>query len=294
MLEGVRSPLVYTPRSVNEFATIIARHPHAVIWAGGTYLMSRPQYYPSEANDGIIDLAAMEELKRITRNDRYVEIGAMVTAGQLLSAGRLLLPSLLQQTLRSLGTQIVRRQITVGGSLCIVGERLSLATALAILPATAEIKRFDGNKATTHWVAVSKLYDKEGMLTIADQPFLLTRIRIGLEFGDFQRFLLFGDAVRNPLECGIVAFHAKREQNGLSKAQFSVAFPRKAFHISRDLESKLSGVALPIHPERVNTLSYELVAELTKMHHAISDLQLERVRRIFESFLHDLNSQSLS
>ena len=53
-------------------------------------------------------------------------------------------------------------------------------------------------------------------------------------------------------------------------------------------------MTLPIHPERVNTLSYELVTELTKMHSAISDLQLERGRRIFESFLHELNAQSLS
>jgi hypothetical protein len=56
----------------------------------------------------------------------------------------------------------------------------------------------------------------------------------------------------------------------------------------------LSGQTLPIHPERVNTLSYELVSELRKMHGAISELQLERARRIFESFLHELNAQTLS
>lgn len=294
MYEGVRSPLVYTPRSIGEFSTIISRHPQAILWAGGTHLMASPDYYPSEARDGIIDLAFMDELKRITRNDRYVEIGAMVTARQLLSAGRLLLPPILQQTLRSMGTQIVRRQVTVGGSLCISDARLSLSTTLAILSASAEVKRYDQGKVTTVWIPVAKLYDKEGKLNLGSKSALLTRIRIGLEFGDFQRFVVFGDPIRKSDECGIVALHAKREQNGLSKVQFCVTFPRKAFHISKDLESKLSGSALPIHPEKVNMLSHELVAELTKMHSTISDLQLERARRIFESFLHDLNSQSLS
>lgn len=124
MYEGVRSPLIYTPRTIGEFATVIRRHPQAILWAGGTYLMSQPDYYPGEAKDGIIDLSHMEELKRITRNDRYVEIGAMVTARQLLSTGRLLLPPILQQTLQSLGTQVVRRQITIGGALCISDTRL--------------------------------------------------------------------------------------------------------------------------------------------------------------------------
>ncbi len=294
MYEGVRSPLIYTPRTIGEFATVIRRHPQAILWAGGTYLMSQPDYYPGEAKDGIIDLSHMEELKRITRNDRYVEIGAMVTARQLLSTGRLLLPPILQQTLQSLGTQVVRRQITIGGALCISDTRLSLSTTLAVLSASAEVKLYNDGKVTTRWIPVAKLYDKEGKLNLGSKSALLTRIRIGLEFGDFQRFVLFGDPIRKSSECGIVALHAKREQNSLSKVQFCVTFPRKAFHISKDIESKLSGSALPIHPEKVNSLSYELVAELTKMHNTISDLQLERARRIFESFLHDLNSQSLS
>ncbi|HOE84466.1 MAG TPA: FAD binding domain-containing protein [Sphaerochaeta sp.] len=293
MFEGVRSPLIYTPRSLSEFATVIGRHPQAILWAGGTYLMSRSDYYPTEARDGIIDLSYMEELKRITRTDRYVEIGAMVTARQLLSAGRLLLPPILQQTLSSIGTQIVRRQVTVGGSLCISDARFSLSTTLAILAATAEVKRYDNGKVTTHWIPIAKLYEKDGKLNLGAKNALLTRIRIGLEFGDFQRFVVFGDPIRRSDECGIVALQAKREQNGLSKVQFCVTFPGKAFHISKDIESKLSGSALPIHPEKVNILSHELVAELTKMHSTISELQLERARRIFESFLHDLNSQSL-
>jgi xanthine dehydrogenase FAD-binding subunit len=294
VFEGVRSPLIYTPRTVGEFATVIARHPQATIWAGGTYLMSRPDSYPNGAKEGIIDLARMEDLKRISRNDRFVEIGAMVTAHQLLFAGRLVLPSILQETLRSMGTQIVRKQITIGGSLSIPAIRYALSTTLAILDATAEVKLYNRGKVTTRWIPISKLYDKNGRIQLSEQRFLLTRIRIGLEYGDYQRFVLFGDPIRKIEECGIVAFQAKREQSGLSKVKFCITYPDTAFHISRDLESKLSGSPLPIHPERVNALGQELVAELTKMHSGMSELQLERGRRIFESFLHDLSSQSLS
>ncbi|HZJ87759.1 MAG TPA: FAD binding domain-containing protein [Sphaerochaeta sp.] len=293
MYPGVRSPLVYTPRTLGELATLIGRHPQATLWAGGTHLMRKTNFYPSGQTENIIDIAEIEELKRITRTDRYVEIGALVTASQLLSAGRLLLPALLQETLRTLGTQVVRRRVTVGGALAVADLRYSLPTALAVLPATVEVKRYKEGKVSTHWITASKLYDSEGALTLTEGRFLITRVRIGLEFGDFQRMMRFGDPVRNPKECGIVAFHAKREQNGLSKAQICFNFPTKAFHISRDLESKLAGSALPIHPDKVNTFSHELAGELKKTHPTVSDLQLERARRVFEALLHELSGQVL-
>ncbi len=294
MYEGIRSPVIHTPKTLNEFATIAYRYPQAVIWGGGTYLMSQKDYYPSEIKDGIINLGDLEELKRITRNDRFVEIGAMVTASQLLYAGKLVLPEILQKTLQSQASQIVRRQTTIGGSLCVPDIRFGLSTTLAILDANAEVKYYQGGKVTTHWIPIAKLYDKDGKLLLGPQKALLTRIRIGLEHGDFQRFIIVEDPIRNTDECVIVAFQATRAQNTISKVQFCTTFPNKAYHISKDLVSKLSGQTLPIHPERVNTLSYELVSELRKMHGAISELQLERARRIFESFLHELNAQTLS
>jgi CO/xanthine dehydrogenase FAD-binding subunit len=255
--------------------------------------MSQKEYYPSDSKDAIIDLGGMEEMKKITRNDRFVEIGSMVSASQLLFAGKLVLPEILQETLETLASQIVRRQITIGGSLCIPDVRLSLSTTLAILEATAEFKFYQGGKVSTHWIPVSRMYDKEGKLALGVQNALMTRIRIGLDYGDYHSFMAVEDPIRNTDKCVIFAFQAKRTQNSLSKVQFCMNFPTKAFHMSKDIESKLSSLTLPIHPERVNTISYELVAELKKQHSTITELQLERGRRMFESVLHGLNSKAL-
>ncbi len=293
MYEGIRSPVIHTPKSQGEFNTTILRYPNAQIWAGGTYIMSQKEYYPSDSKDAIIDLGGMEEMKKITRNDRFVEIGSMVSASQLLYAGKLILPEILQETLETLASQIVRRQITIGGSLCIPGVRLALSTTLAILDASAEFKFYQGGKVSTHWIPVARMYDKQGNLALGVDNALLTRIRIGLDYGDVHSFMAVEDPIRNTDKCVIFAFQAKRTQNSLSKVQFCMNFPMKAFHMSKDIESKLSSLTLPIHPERVNTISYELVAELKKLHSTITELQLERGRRMFESVLHGLNSKSL-
>jgi len=255
--------------------------------------MSQKEYYPSNSKDAIIDLGGMEEMKKITRNDRFVEIGSMVSASQLLYAGKLVLPEILQETLETLASQIVRRQITIGGSLCIPDERLALSTTLAILDASAEFKFYQGGKVSTHWIPVARMYDKEGKLSLGVENALMTRIRIGLDYGDFHSFMSVEDPIRNMDKCVIFAFQAKRTQNSLSKVQFCMNFPTKAFHMSKDIESRLSSLTLPIRPERVNTISYELVAELKKQHSTITELQLERGRRMFESVLHGLNSKAL-
>jgi len=291
--EGIRSPVIHTPKTQNEFNTTILRYPNSQIWAGGTYIMSQKEYYPSDSKDAIIDLGGMEEMKKITRNDRSVEIGSMVSASQLLYAGKLVLPEILLETLETLASQIVRRQITIGGSLCIPDVRLALSTTLAILDASAEFKFYQGGKVSTHWIPVARMYDKTGKLALGVENALMTRIRIGLDYGDYHSFMTVEDPIRNTDKCVIFAFQAKRTQNSLSKVQFCINFPTKAFHMSKDIESKLSSLTLPIHPERVNTISYELVAELKKQHSTITELQLERGRRMFESVLHGLNSKAL-
>ncbi|HKL57513.1 MAG TPA: FAD binding domain-containing protein [Sphaerochaeta sp.] len=293
MYQGIRSPVIHTPKTLNEFNATILRYPNARLWAGGTYIMSQKEYYPSDSNESIIDLGGMEEMKKITRNDRFVEIGSMVSASQLLYAGKLVLPEILQETLETLASQIVRRQITVGGSLCIPDMRLALSTTLAILDASAEFKFYQGGKISTHWIPVARMYDKEGKLALGVGNALLTRIRIGLDYGDFHSLFTVEDPMRNTEKCVIFAFQANRSQNSLSKVQFCMNFPTKAFYMSKDIESKLSSLTLPIHPERVNTISYELVAELKKQYSTITALQLERGRRMFESVLHKLNSKTL-
>jgi CO/xanthine dehydrogenase FAD-binding subunit len=278
---------------MSEFNSVALRYQKAKIWAGGTYLMGQKNYYPSETNEDIIDLGDMEELRKITRNDRFVEIGSMVTASQLLYAGKLVLPDILLESLQSLASQIVRRQVTIGGNLCIPDKRYALCTTLAVLDATAEVKLFQGNKVSTQWIPISRLYEKTGKLMVNADKMLMTRIRVGLEYGDYQRFFIVEDPIRNREECVIFAFQAKRTQSSLNKVKFCMNFPGKAFHINKDIEARLSGEALPINPERVNTISYELVAELKKQHGSITELQLERGRRMFESVLHGMNSQAL-
>ncbi|NLZ77271.1 MAG: molybdopterin dehydrogenase [Spirochaetales bacterium] len=286
--------MIHQPRTLGELSLLFQRIEHPLLWAGGTYLMSRSDFYPFPSKAQIVDLGRIEELKRISRTDRHIDIGAMVTTSSLLSAGKLVLPSILKSALGSIISHITRRQITIGGSVCEPESRMAFSTALAVLDAQAEIRKWDEGRFTAAWIPVNRLYDKRGALLLGKTPFVLTKIRLGLEWGDFQRFVLIDNPIRTPDTAILVAFQATRNQTALTKVRFSASFPKRAFHLSPELENQLSLLNLPIHPDRVNTISYEMAHDLMNRHESITEFQAERTRRVFESFLHELNIQTLS
>ncbi|MDD3996355.1 MAG: FAD binding domain-containing protein, partial [Sphaerochaetaceae bacterium] len=83
MYEGIRSPAIHVPKSMTDLLSATSRFPNAIYWAGGTYIMSRHDYYPTKDSNDIISLNEIPDLKRINRTDRYLEIGSMVTISQL-------------------------------------------------------------------------------------------------------------------------------------------------------------------------------------------------------------------
>ncbi len=292
MFEGARPPIIHEPRNLGEFIAIASRNPYSRIWAGGTYIMGRKDYYPSVRNSDVISLSEFSELKKITRNDRFIEIGSTVTISQLLNAGKLVLSDVLLDTLRSVGSSIVRRQVTIGGAICTPDIRYAIPAAFAVLDAIVEVKQIQGSKTVSRWIPVSRLYDKDGKLLLNGMN-LITRIRIGLESGNFQRFKVIDSPVLAPESCVIFALQCQLSQNALSKVHFCFTYPVAGFHISRELETQLSGQQLPVPPARISKLSQLLVNEIHKLHPNVTDLQLERSRRIFETVFQELNTAVL-
>ena len=96
MYEGLNSPSIHTPANLAEYSQTVLRYPNVQIWAGGTNIMTRPKSYPSRSTDSeIVYLKGIEELKKITRNDRMIEIGATVTLDSILKNHRNYLPDVL-------------------------------------------------------------------------------------------------------------------------------------------------------------------------------------------------------
>jgi len=225
---------VFVPGTLAELFSAWARSPEAVPVAGGVDLLRTQQGRAFSLPQNILSLEKLDELRRISRSERYLEAGSMVTANQLLYLGKIV-PDALARTLEGIAVPQLRNLITLGGMLC-NRRRLDLCAPLAALDARCELR----SGAQSRWISVSRLAAEER--SRAPQE-LLTRIRIPLEEWNYTRcrkFLLPGE-----LFSGCAVFIAKIEKDMLTDLR--VVFSGGT--MIRDREAVLAGKRLPLDPK---------------------------------------------
>lgn len=294
MYEGIRSPAVHMPKTMNDLVSASTRFPNATFWAGGTYIMSRNEYYPTRDSNDIIYLAEVPELNRINRTDRYLEIGSMVTFEQMLTVGKQVLPGLLYNTLNRSATMIVRKQMTTGGAICTNEIRLALPCTLMALQAEVETKTCLGPKTETKWLDIHRLYDKQGRLLLKKNE-LVTRIRLGFERENFSYFISSGSPMQNPNETVILSFACFYNQSVINRFRLCLNFPSSLLLVPQEVDMMMQGTLLPLSSTQIGRVVRSVMEEvLSSSEHEIPPIQLERARGFVEAAMHDLNAQSLS
>ncbi len=279
---------------MSDLVSVATRFPNATFWAGGTFIMSRENYYPTRESSDIISLSEVPELTRINRTDRYLEIGSMVTFEQMLKVGKQVLPGLLQSTLEQTSSMIVRKQITLGGAVCTQGIRLALPGTLLALQAEAELKTCLGPKTETKWVEMQRLYDRQGTLQLKRNE-IVTRIRLGFERENFSSFIAAGSPMQNPHENAYLSFACSYNQSVIQKFRMCLNFPTSLLLVPQEIDMMMQGTLLPLTSQQIARVVRSIMEEVLGLSNVeLPPIQIERARSFIESALHELNVQSLS
>lgn len=290
MYEGVRAPAVHSPRNIMELIQTRKRYPTAILWSGGTSIMGKEHPYPYKTSNDIIYLGKVQELLRINRTERYLEIGSQVSIEQLLTVGQHILPPLFARACETIGSSIIRGQATIGGSLCIKDYRLNIAGALSVLDTLVEIR---GLQSGSRWIPMLRLYNSSGNL-ILNPGDIVTRIRIHFENAKYQYFKAVGRPFFEPESSVIFCVFSKPEKATLLEYRFSLTFPNSGIFKSRELESLVTSNDLPLTGKEILQTSAQLRIKLELWNDQLSPLQIERACRVFEHSLHRLNTKSFS
>lgn len=287
----IKTPDVYYPKTLLDLLAVKAKNPQACLFAGGTYLMSNPLWYPSDNPQDIVIMNQIPELNRVIHSDRYLEVGSLVTLNQLLSARASFLSKPVFKAIEKIASSVVRNQITVGGALCTPNSRYELPCILSVINAQAEIRLCD-NFRSARWIPVSKLYNVDGSLTFGNNT-ILTRVRIPVEDSQTQVFCTVGDPFHNPQYSVIFGMSYTVNQNNILSPSLTVVLPNGGFYNSPDFNTIIGNLRLPISLDFTLKLSKHLVSELANCCPAITDLQQERVKRIFQSVILGCNTSFL-
>lgn len=294
-MEKLKSPLLITPKSLNELVATLAKYPDAQLFAGGTYIMSR---MGGNQRD-IISLANVPDLLRVVHVDKFVELGSMVTVRQMLNSSAFAFSSALYKAVSEIGTSVIRRQMTIGGALATSGIRFALPCILAVANAQVEIKsvgrraaRFMTPKTIDRWVPVSKLYDNDGNYIFEGKGFI-SRIRIPSEQNKFQVYRTVGDPMHNPSNTVIMGLTYTISQDKISQPEFCLVFPKGGFFYSQEFNNVLSKVSFPLSSEAMVKLAQDLDKQIVDQCKNVSDVQRERTKRLIINTLYNANTSYL-
>ncbi|MCK5156584.1 MAG: FAD binding domain-containing protein [Spirochaetales bacterium] len=292
MYEGVKAAAVHNPSSLAELVLLRNRLPGALLWAGGTAIMSKTRLYPASDGIDIIYLGNVQELKRISRSERYLEIGSQVSIEQILRVGQHILHPVFAGACRESGPYVIRSQATIGGSLSLEDYSLNIPTALSVLESQVEIRNPENKKPSTQWIPVHRMFSRNRERSRL-QPAIITRVRIQLEEGDFEFFNTVGEPYLNPDEAVILSVFAKYNLPAISEYRFALSFPLYGIFRSREIETAVSINDLPFEQRDISRIIRSLREDLQESSFPISPLQRERACRVFEYALHRMNSQSI-
>jgi CO/xanthine dehydrogenase FAD-binding subunit len=229
---------IFYPSSLQELFSVWTRFPDAVPFAGGAELLRRQGKRILSLPRNILSLEQLEELHRITRTERYLEIGAMVKISDIIRLGKTV-PEALTQSLLGIAGPQMRNLITIGGNICNPLRRLDSAAPLIALDARFELRAAQ----ETRWVSASRFSALPGPLALESQE-LLTRIRVPLEQWQYSLYRKFPDQYPADESGGGAVFMARIQKNILTDLR--IVFAGQLVLRDKNSEAVLAGKQLPL------------------------------------------------
>lgn len=279
MKEKSRSPHAYLPTSLQDLLTLKAQEPTALIYAGGTYIL-RDQRKHINLPGTILSMEKIEELYRIHRTERYLEIGAMVPINTILEMGKYVLPPALGACLRSITPPAVRNLATLVGNLCVPDSRMDSFPLLHIMDARVEVR----SAHTANWIPMTRFYNPQGKINLESHE-LVSRVRIPDEQWNRQVYRKIGSinapSANSVSLCGL----ATVQKLVVADIRFAFGMLGPVIIRSRELEAEILGRRLPLGERDKENLEEMITQTCNQYKEIITPFQRSRIRRLFLWFL---------
>lgn len=246
---------VFYAKNVNDLFYQIKTSQNLEIVGGCTRIEEIPNKF--------ISTRKIEELCRIDRHERYLDVGPGVTLSELLEIGPNHLPEVLYKALISIANPNVRNLATVGGNIMETNQKLTLYAPLMVLDAKLDIES-PSEKQTV------PIQNFRGL----PEGFILRNIRIPLTDGDISIFKRIGPEHSIDETSASFAFIAETERNNISRIALSFAGP--FVFRSKEFETSLIGLRLPLSKKNVKEIHENAKEKFTE---ASKDIMMNDVMR---------------
>lgn len=275
---------VHIPQNITVLLNLFNKAPSSMIMAGGTHLMNHT-LQPGSEHHSILAINQLEELKKISRTDRYAEVGSCVTINEMIDSQFGSSMALLVETLQHMGPYPIRNASTIGGNLCIADRRMDLHPVLLLLDSRLElrhVKRKRNGRASykSRWIHINSFITADGGLNLASGE-LLSRIRIPFYDGGFH----FHKKV-NIKGSDFFTINAIASMDKGVLSDLRVAFTNGGLFVmrSRDMEANLMGRRFPMGHKDLDEIMTDLYKYYPKPENHYEDYLMNSLfRQLLES-----------
>ncbi|MDR1866825.1 MAG: FAD binding domain-containing protein [Treponema sp.] len=174
---------IFSPNTFPNLFNFWNRFPEAVIIAGATELLHFQAKRIPEFPETILLLDRMEELQKIDRTERFLELGAMVSLSRIASLGKIV-PTVLLQCINEVADIYIQNLATIGGNIACNGD---LIAPLVALGASYEIR---SGTIPPRRIPASRFLSIKNELKSQE---LISRVLIPFEQWDYAQFRKFHD-----------------------------------------------------------------------------------------------------
>ncbi|MBN2536252.1 MAG: FAD binding domain-containing protein [Spirochaetales bacterium] len=283
---------ILTPGNVHELLTLFSEYPDSLLFAGGTWIMINYNDTPAGFPEYIIDCGGIEELQKIKRTERYLEIGALVPLSRILGISPHVIPPVLYSALSMTATPEIRRLATLGGNININSSYSGILTVLFAMDCILEIRSLQQSR----WISISELFlktNKKNNLIPKDS--VLTRIRIPSANWDFQVFRKIARK-KSLMHCSLTFCGLAKTNKGiLSDIRLCFGALGNQLFRQRGFEIKFLGRKLPFMNRTIDILLSEFGLLINPVTDRYSRAEYRRSTsiRLLKWFLEEINQMLL-
>ena len=228
---------IFSPTSYNDLFSTWSRYPDAVPYAGGTSIIAWQEQNIIQLPRTVLDLDKIDELKRITRTEQYMEIGAMVRLNQLTRLGKLV-PPIIYKCLEKIAGAQLRNIATIGGNICENSCLYDFPVILTALDAQYELRSANSSR----WAAAARFHARDLEHSLKKHE-ILTRIRLPLIQWDYSIYKKF--LSKDNYNSEVLVFLAKAKKTLLTDLR--IVYKSNIILRNRNSEELLLGKNLPIN-----------------------------------------------
>ena len=274
--------MIFEPKTMYSLLSILKKYPDALIYSSGLEKICQSREKIVSFDKDIIYIEKIEELQKMNRSERYIEIGAATRINDIINKGKNIIPGILLEAIKNITPPNFKNILTIGSMVCAKKERTPVFSVLSILDAKLEIRSSSSSK----WISINHLFNNN-VITLAPDE-IITKIKLHLEDYDISIFreIDSGFSDEGPITFSALVLLSKRN---ITSIKFIFSASNTFVIRNKEVESNLEDQNIPVDDKLMTAVTSQFSEYLNKKYDTIKDHRKNIILNTLTWFIKELD-----